>query len=252
MELKKICDWLDDVFKDYKCEKDMSNNGVQVAGTPEVKRIAFAVDACLETIEKAAEGGADMLFVHHGLSWKEGFKRLTGNKAERFRKLFQSNLSLYALHLPLDSHEELGNNAVLAKWLNLNVTKRFYDYHGIDIGMLCKLDAPMLSSELLERVRCRVSPDAKLIDNSGGVINCIALIAGGGDFDFDIIRNAGADCLVTGEVRHKWWHDAQEANVSLISAGHYATEVTGVQALMAKVSAELQLETFFIDAPTGF
>ena len=136
MELKKLCDWLDVVFKDYKCEKDMSNNGVQVAGTQEVKRIAFAVDACLDTIEKAAAGGADMLFVHHGLSWKDGFKRLTGKNAERFRALFQSNLSLYALHLPLDAHEEIGNNAVLANWLNLKAPKRFYDYHGMDIGML--------------------------------------------------------------------------------------------------------------------
>ena len=250
MKLNELCDWLWGVFGDCKCE-DESNNGLQVEGSADVKRIAFAVDACMETIEKAAAQGADMLFVHHGLSWGSGFKRFTGMDAARFRALFTSNLSLFAMHLPLDAHKEIGNNAVLAKRLGLTVTSTFCKYHGMDIGMVCKLDAPLPLDKLLDRARSNISADSKLTDNTQGVAHGVAFVSGGGDFAIDMCREAGADCLVTGEFMHQRWHNAQEQGVSIIATGHYDSENTGVKALMAKVQAELPLETLFIEAPTG-
>ena len=124
----------------------------------------------LETFTKAAEQGADMLFVHHGLSWGNGFKRFVGADAARFRALFASNLSLFAMHLPLDAHKEIGNNAVLAQRLGLTVTSTFCRYHGMDIGMVCKLDAPVPLVDLLGKVRATISPDAKLTDNTQGLV----------------------------------------------------------------------------------
>ena len=150
MKLNELCDWLWGVFADYTCE-DYSNNGLQVEGAAEVKRIAFAVDACLETFTKAAEQGADMLFVHHGLSWGNGFKRFVGADAARFRALFASNLSLFAMHLPLDAHKEIGNNAVLAQRLGLTVTSTFCRYHGMDIGMVCTVTTPGPVTTVLKR-----------------------------------------------------------------------------------------------------
>ena len=250
MKLNELCDWLWGVFDGYTCE-DESNNGLQVEGAAEVKRIAFAVDASLETIEKAAAQNADMLFVHHGLSWGNGFQRLTGADAARFRALFNSNLSLFAMHLPLDAHKEIGNNAVLAKRLGLTVTSPFYKYHGLDIGFFCKLDAPMPLADLMEKARSKVSADAKLTDNTHGMTHGVALVSGGGDFAMEKCREVGADCLLTGEFRHKFWHYAKEQGVSIIATGHYDSENTGVKALMAKVQAELPLETVFIEAPTG-
>ena len=250
MKLSKLCDWLGGVFGDYTCE-DYSNNGLQVEGAADVRKIAFAVDACLETIEKAASEGADMLFVHHGLSWGGGFKRLTGMDAVRFRALFNSNLSLFAMHLPLDAHKEIGNNTVLAQRMGLTVTSTFCQCYGMDIGMVCKLDAPVPLEKLLDRALSNISATAKLTDNSQGVANGVAFVSGGGDFAIEMCKEAGADCLVTGEFMHQRWHLAHELGVSVISAGHYDTENTGVKALMAKVQAELPLETIFIEAPTG-
>ena len=250
MKLNELCDWLWGLFGDYKCE-DYSNNGLQVEGASEVKRIAFAVDACLETIVKASIQGADMLFVHHGLSWGDGFKRLNGMDAARFRALFASNLSLFAMHLPLDAHKEIGNNAVLAQRLGLTVTGTFCNYHGIDIGMVCKLKTPVPLAGLLNRARCHISTTAKMTDNTQGVTSGVAFVSGGGDFAIDMCREAGADCLVTGEFMHQRWHNAHEQGVSVLATGHYDSENTGVKALMAKVKAELPLETLFIEAPTG-
>ena len=192
-----------------------------------------------------------MLVVHHGLSWGDGFKRLTGVDAARFRALFASNLSLFAMHLPLDAHKEIGNNAVLAQRMGCKVTRTFCKCRGVEIGTICKFEAPVSLTELLSKARWQISSTAKLTDNSQGVANGVAFVSGGGDFAIEMCKEAGADCLVTGEFMHQRWHAAHELGVSVISAGHYDTENTGVRALMAKVKAELPLETAFIEAPTG-
>ncbi len=250
MKLNELCNWLQEIFADYSCE-DYSNNGLQVEGTSDVRKVAFAVDACLDTIVKAGMQGADMLVVHHGLSWGDGFKRLTGVDAARFRALFASNLSLFAMHLPLDAHQEIGNNAVLAQRMGCKVTRTFCKCRGVEIGTVCKFEAPVPLTELLSKARWHISSTAKLTDNSQGVANGVAFVSGGGDFAIEMCKDAGADCLVTGEFMHQRWHAAHELGVSVISAGHYDTENTGVRALMAKVKAELPLETVFIEAPTG-
>jgi putative NIF3 family GTP cyclohydrolase 1 type 2 len=102
-------------FKDT----DSSLNGLQVDNDGlEFKKIAFAVDSGLEVFKRAAESGAGMLFVHHGLFWGEPLA-LTGGHRERIKFLFDNHLALYAVHLPLDQHPSLGNNAALAGLLGL-------------------------------------------------------------------------------------------------------------------------------------
>ena len=250
MKLEKLCDWLWAQFSDYACD-DYSNNGLQVEGAQEVTKVAFAVDACLETFEQAARQGAQLLFCHHGLSWGEGFKRLTGMDAVRFRSLFNANLSLFAMHLPLDAHQTIGNNAVLAQRMGCKPTATFCKYHGMDIGCVCKFDAPVPLAGLYDKACQTISGTARLTDNTNGLSKGIAFVSGGGDFAIDMCREAGADCLVTGEFLHQRWHSARELGVSVITAGHYDTENTGVRALMAKLAQELPLQTTFIEAPTG-
>ena len=117
--LREICDFLDSLFCGCRFEDDASNNGLQVEGAPEVRTVAFAVDACRATIERAIDAGAGMLVVHHGLSWGGGLRRITGIDAVRIGLCMKDGLSLYAMHLPLDAHPEIGNNAVLAARMGL-------------------------------------------------------------------------------------------------------------------------------------
>lgn len=250
MKLDRLCDWLWAQFSDYACE-DYSNNGLQVEGAQEVEKVAFAVDACQATFELAAAQGAQLLFCHHGLSWGDGFKRLTGMDATRFRTLFNANLSLFAMHLPLDAHHVIGNNAVLAQRMGYPVTSTFCKYHGLDIGCVCRFDAPIPLEALHAKARQTISATASLTDNTNGAATGLAFVSGGGDFAIEMCREAGADCLITGEFLHQRWHNAREQGISVITAGHYDTENTGVQALMAKLAQELPVKTTFIDAPTG-
>lgn len=249
MRLDEVCDFINGIFAGYDCS-DVSNNGLQVEGRQEVRRLAFAVDACQYTIDKAIESGADMLIVHHGISWNNGFRRIVGIDAERIGSCLKNGLSLFGMHLPLDAHREIGNNAVLAELMNYSISSWFCDCGGVKIGSVCRFDSPVLLSEVLKKAQTVISPRSVLFDNSNGSIRSIGFISGGGEFACDDCVAENIDCLFTGEFRHASFHNAAEKHVSIISAGHYDTENTGIRALMKLVGERLGLETVFIESPT--
>ena len=249
MELSKVTDYLSSLFADYICE-DYSNNGLQVEASSQVSKVAFAVDGCLESIFQAADAGAQLLVVHHGISWGNGFKRITGADALRLKLMFERGVSLFGMHLPLDAHVKYGNNAVIAAKLGLRDTRRFCDVRGMKIG-ICGTPATNSLQELNTMIASsKISPATRVFDNTNGKITRVGVISGQCSDQMEICRQEGIDCFVTGEVVHSIFHSAKEHNVSIIAAGHYATETWGVKALMPLVSS-LGLETVFLDVPTG-
>ena len=120
--------------------KDYGPNGLQVEGRPEIRRIASGVTASLAFIQAAMEAGADTLLVHHGLFWRGQDGRLTGWLRERVARVLRHDLNLFAYHLPLDAHPEVGNNAQLGLHLGLSVTARAGDQ---DLVFLGEAEAPM-------------------------------------------------------------------------------------------------------------
>jgi len=248
--LKDVCTFIDGVFADFRTD-DYSNNGLQLEAGAECSRVAFAVDACLETIEKAADAGAQLLVVHHGLSWGSGFRRISGLDARRFGLLFKRGLSLYACHLPLDAHPRLGNNAVIAAKLALKPTGSFFQCKGLDAGLVCELPAPIALGEILSRSLGAISTRSTVYDNSRGYAHSIGIVSGGGDSAILDCEHVGVDCLLTGEFSHQHYHEARELGVSVITCGHYDTENTGIKALMDEVASKMGMDCVFIDAPTG-
>ena len=250
-----ICGFIKGRLGDCWIDDEISRNGLQVDATPgvdvDVTRVAFAVDACLETIEKAADAGAQMLVVHHGISWGNGFARINGIVAGRVSSLFRHGMSLFGCHLPLDAHPEFGNNAVIAKRLGLTVTDWFYEYHGLKVGAICNLETPMAFAELATGAREGISSRTVAYDNSNGSICKIGIVSGGGESAIYECAKLGLDCLITGEFRHQFFHDAEELGVSVLNCGHYDTETTGIKELMKIVEKGCQVETVFIEAPTG-
>ena len=252
MDIPSICRFADGLFSDCQPSEDYSNNGLQVEASRECRRVAFAVDACLETIRAAAEADAQLLMVHHGLSWGGGFRRLSGIDARRFSELFTHGVSLYACHLPLDAHPIIGNNAVLARRMGLEVSSRFASYGGVALGTVCTLPEPQSLAQIADNARAHINPALQLLDFSGDKpLRTVAFLSGSGGSCIEECAGLGVDCLITGEFSHSRYHLAKEAGVSVIIAGHYATEDTGIRELMKSVRDALHLETIFIDAPTG-
>ncbi len=251
VKLLDIKRFLDETFLGL-APQDFSNNGLQLdAGVADVRKIAFAVDACQKTFDMAVASGAQLLFVHHGFSWGGGVKYLNGITGKRVATLMKSGISLYASHLPLDAHPVYGNNAVLARMLDLQDVKPFFAYHGTNIGCYGRLPKPMELSEIALIIDEKLQANSRVFAAADKPMTTIGIVSGGGDDAIDECASLGIDCLLTGEFRHQCYHPAMEMGVSVIASGHYATETTGVKAIMELIAANFDVETIFLDVPTG-
>ncbi len=251
-KLKEITDYLDHLLALDKISDDSSNNGLQVEGNDIVHKIVFSVDASLTLAEQAAEADADMIFVHHGLSWGNGFKYIVGTDAKRVTALLKNNISLYAAHLPLDAHPVIGHNAVIAKKLNLQNCRMFAKFANNNIGVLGKLEKSMGIANFAEFVEEKLNLKTEIFGNKKGKIKKIGVISGDAGSDgVNAAAQKGLDCLLTGEVKHSSWHLIQETGIAVIAGGHYNTEKPGVRAVMENLENMFDVECEFIDIPTG-
>lgn len=249
-ELGEVVAWLDrrldiDAIEDYPG----ALNGLQVEGTREIGRVGAAVDAAERTIERAIAEECDLLLVHHGLFWDGPFP-LVGPAYRRIAPLIRAGVGLYSAHLPLDAHPEIGNNVLLAAELGLQVEGRFGSYGTLEgLGVIVE---PDLSREALrDRVGKAVGGDVTLIPGGSGHVSRLGIVTGGAGSMIRAAADAGADALLTGEGNHHTYHEALEAGLDLLYAGHYATETFGVRALAGETAARFGAEAVFIDVPTG-
>lgn len=230
---------------------DASLNGLQIGDNAnKITRIAFAVDACQATLEKAAEEDANLLFVHHGLFWGRPLA-VTGDHYRRVKTALDNNLALYAVHLPLDMHPEYGNNAGLADILGLKDQEGFGAYKGFNIGIKGRLDTPLKRDELVPALFGGWEQNPRMLPFGPAEIRTVAMISGGGTHEVSEAIKEGMDLYITGDSSHQIYHEALEAGINVLFGGHYMTELTGVQSIQNKVEEELKLETIFIDVPTG-
>jgi dinuclear metal center YbgI/SA1388 family protein len=230
---------------------DSSLNGLQVDndGSP-VGKIAFAVDAALESFRRAAAAGAGLLFVHHGLFWGSP-RPLEGFHRERIKVLLECNLALYAVHLPLDQHPRLGNNAALAELLGISAPEPFGLYRGREIGYKGTLDKPLGVDEAARRICFMGRPPLGVFPFGKQESRTCAVVSGGASDEALQALEAGIDLFVTGEISHSVYHPCLEGRLNLVSGGHYSTEVWGVRRVMEACVNQLQIDAEFIDVPTG-
>ncbi|HEY6947790.1 MAG TPA: Nif3-like dinuclear metal center hexameric protein [Gemmatimonadales bacterium] len=230
-------------------------NGLEVENRGRVARVVAAVDASLETIEglgAASEtDGPPLLLVHHGLFW-DGNVALTGRRFRRVRALLDRDAALYAAHIPLDVHPDVGNNVELARRLGLPVEGWFGHYRGVPIGVH-GVAPPALSdrSRLVAALEADLDTTAQLIPGGPARVRRIGIVTGAAGSMIAAARDAGLDTFITGEGAHHTYFDAMEWGVNVIYAGHYATEQVGVQALARRIHAEFGLPWEFHRHPTG-
>ena len=214
-------------------------------------RVVFAVDGCQAAFEQAVAAGAQLLIVHHGLFWDKPL-RLVGPLFRRVRTLIDGRCGLYAVHLPLDFHPEVGNNAELARLLELKDTRAFGEYHGSKIGIGGVLDPPLPLDTLTERLaQATGESPVRVLAHGLEEASQVGCISGGAAFLMDQVADAGFDTFVTGETSHSHFHSAADYGLNVIYGGHYATETLGVKALARHLAEKFGLETTFLDIPTG-
>ncbi len=226
--------------------RDYCPNGLQVEGRGEIRRIATGVSASLELLQAAIAAGADTILVHHGYFWKGDDPCVTGTRRARIALLLAQELNLFAYHLPLDAHAQLGNNAQLGKRLGLIETGRFADQ---EIGLTGTLQATMRLDAFAAQVRQCLGREPLVIGDPAIEVRKVAWCTGAAQGYFEEAIRLRPDVYITGEISEQQVHLARESGVAFLAAGHHATEKYGVQALGEHLAARFGLAHSFIDIP---
>ena len=226
--------------------KDYGPNGLQVEGRKGIRKIVSGVTASLALIEAAVAAQADAVFVHHGLFWRGHDGRVTGWLRQRLGLLLQHDINLFAYHLPLDAHAELGNNAQLGAHLGFTPQERFGEQQ---LGWMGEAPASIMSSPqaLGEHIEAVLGRRVTLVAASLGPMRRVAWCTGGAQGYFEDAIAAGADVFITGEISEPQAHYARECGVSFIACGHHASERYGAPAVAAYVAAQLGLAHQYIE-----
>lgn len=241
MQLNKAVEWFDGILEPWNFD-DVSNNGVQIAGGGDgIDTVAFAVDASLKSVRAAAECGAKLLVVHHGISWGGGIKRIADGVYNVVKAAIDADIAIYASHLPLDANPKFGNNVELAKQFSLVDLEHAFSYHGNVIGYTGVLTdvSALPDSGLAARAEFRRALSAL---NVAGPVKIGVCSGGAGEFA-EQAKSLGCDIYVTGEAS---WGDviaAENCGMAMVCLGHYETEVFGVRALASAMKREFDVKT---------
>jgi len=250
---KVLVAYLEEMFS-LAASPDVSYNGLQFEGADEISSLATGVDATVDFIRAAGRKKAQFAIVHHGLFWKgKEWRKIDRFARETVTELISSDLNLFAIHLPLDGHPEVGNNARIAQAIDARPECAFGEFLGRKIGTLGKFDSPISKEKFKLRCERAIGPVLHHLDFGPPKISKVGIVSGGGwDSLLDpMVYDGGLDAILTGEVIHQAVAPCRERKIHLFALGHYATETFGVKALGEHLSAKFGLKHTFINLPTG-
>lgn len=229
--------------------KDYAPNGLQVEGKSKISKVVTGVTASQALIDEAIRLNADALLVHHGYFWKGESQVVTGIKYKRISSLIKNDINLFAYHLPLDAHPELGNNAQLVKMFGLVDPKPLQPTLPLEesIGVIAEFEQPIAIGEVKRVVELALGREVLLEAAGKAFVKTVALCSGGAQGYIEQAVEMEADLYLTGEVSEQTIHLAREHAIHFIAAGHHATERYGAKAMAEYIQTELGIEACFVD-----
>lgn len=231
--------------------KDYCPNGLQIEGGATIQKVATAVSANKMTIEKAVAEGFDTLLVHHGLFWGRDPYPIIGVKKQKIALLIKKEISLFAYHLPLDAHREVGNNWQAAREMQWENLEPFGELNGIEIGVK-GMFSPRPVEAFVAQVEAYYGHRATVALAGKSVVQSAALISGGAYRELSKAAACGVDCFITGNFDEPAWGTAHEEQIHFLALGHAATEKVGPRALADHIRTHLGVACEFLDVPNPF
>jgi dinuclear metal center YbgI/SA1388 family protein len=251
VHLREVVGYLDATLEITQF-KDFAPNGLQVEGAMEVECVVTGVSASAELIGKAIERHADLIIVHHGLIWGAGLTRIAGPLARRLQLLLGNEVSLAAYHLPLDKHARLGNNAGLCDALALDAAREpFGDVRGTPLGLGGVWPTPLPRDEAIARIAAGVGKPPFVFPYGPAIVRKVGVCSGAASDLLEAAAMAGCDLFLTGELAERAGDLARELQITLVAAGHYATEVFGPMRIADALRLQFPtLDVQFVPAPS--
>jgi dinuclear metal center YbgI/SA1388 family protein len=251
VHLREVVGYLDTTFEIDRF-RDYAPNGLQVEGAMEVECIVTGVSASAELIGRAVERRADLIVVHHGLVWGPGLTRIAGPLARRLKLLLGNDVSLAAYHLPLDKHPRLGNNAGLCDALSLGATREpFGDVRGTALGLAGTWSTPLTREDAVARIAAGVGKPPFVFPHGPPLVRRVGVCSGAASDLLEAAAACGCDLFLTGELAERAGDLAKELQITLVAAGHYATEIFGPLRIAEDLRARFPgVDVEFVPAPS--
>lgn len=243
MEIDDLNQYLNTLLQPERFS-DYCPNGLQVEGKREINKVVTGVTASYDFLKAALQANADAVLVHHGYFWRGETLPIIGMKKRRIQFLLQHDINLFAFHLPLDAHPELGNNVMLARQLGLNITGKTGEK---EMLLLAELTAPQSLQAFAKSIETKLNRMPQVIGDLAKPIKTVALCTGAAQGYIEHAVAAKADVYISGEISEQTVHVARETGMSYIAAGHHATERYGIQALGEHLAQKFGLVHQFID-----
>ncbi len=236
--------------------QDSSKNGLQVDSEKiEIKKIWYSVDASTYIFDKAIEEKVDMVLSHHGIFWGHE-SVLTGIPFRRTRQLLNNDIALYAVHLPLDAHREVGNNVgLMHAFINMfwlqdweYKVENFWEYHGSTIWFWLRFKNKIHISNM-------VTPYAEMMQLNKRLYNfwnkeyfsSIAFVSGWALSSAWDANKEWYDVLLTWEWAHQDMILAKELWQTVLIWGHYETEKIWPKLLAYHLRDKFGIEIVYLD-----
>ncbi len=249
-KLTKIKNFLDKYLR-IDHINDTCWNGLQFEGRKSVKKMVFAVDAGLDTFKEARSSSADLIVVHHGHFLKSQNPSINNWAKKRIDILYENEISLYACHLPLDRHKVVGNNAQIIKLIGAAIKDEFLFHGGKNIGWVGEFGKALNLSRIEKKLNDELGSICTVLPFGKEMIKTVAVCSGGGGYDwFYDAMNLGVDLYITGDAI-EIFHSAKDSGMNVIFGGHHTTETIGLKALEKVIRKKFDVDTEFIDLPTG-
>jgi dinuclear metal center YbgI/SA1388 family protein len=243
MQLKELNNYLAQ-FLQIERFNDYCPNGLQVEGKSEVRKIVTGVTASFALLERAVAENADAILVHHGYFWRGESQTIAGIKKRRLRLLLEQDINLFAYHLPLDAHAEIGNNVMLGKVLGLEIAGWLDEKNMIAWSMI---NEPQSLQMVVDNISTKLHRPVQVIGDVARSIRTIAWCTGAAQNYIEQAIDHNIDVFISGEISEQTVHQARESETAYIAAGHHATERYGIQALGMHLAEKFNLQHEFID-----
>lgn len=250
MKALELENWLNSYLKVNEF-RDCCPNGIQVEGKDEIRRIVTGVSASAKLLEYAARTGADAVLVHHGIFWKGDPQAIRTFRRKRIEILIKNDLNLFAYHLPLDAHPEIGNNVLLAQTLGIEIDGACDEGEKHPLVLRGHLAQPCRLSDFIALIDHKLDRKSFYIGDGGAIIDRIAWCTGAAHDNIELAARCGAGLYISGEIAERTVHEAEELGIAYVAAGHHCTEIFGIRKLGHVLADRFGLDVEFVNMPNS-
>ncbi len=209
----------------------------------EITGVCCCLDVTHDVIKEAEEKGANLIVSHHPVIF-DGLKQIP--EWSPVASLLRKNIAAIAMHTNFDIAEN-GVNETLAELLEfgsagLPHTEKFHDGYGI----VCEVAFGYSPKSLAEYCKERLMLDGVRYSRKNTPIKRIALCCGAG-IDRDVMqfaRDNHIDAIISGDIKHNYWIEAENCGIALIDAGHFGTEKAAAHRLAKLVTEAASVPVF--------